>query len=192
MLKLVDIVRAYRRIEPHISHTPLVPSPYLSELSGANVWLKLEFCQPTGSFKVRGATHKLLALRAEGYTGPLVTASAGNHGLGLAFAAAALGWQDVSIVVPETTPTPKVNKLRRFPVNLVQHGQTYEDAHQAAETQARESGARYIPAYDDPQVIAGAGTCGLEIITDIPQADAIIVPVGGGGLVAGISVAAKG
>jgi threonine dehydratase len=192
MLKLLDIVQAYRRVEPHITHTPLLPSPFLSELSGAEVWLKLEFCQPTGSFKVRGATHKLLALRAAGHSGPLVTASAGNHGLGLSYAATALGWQDVTIFVPETTPTPKLNKLRRFPVTLMLSGQSYEAAHQAAEAHAAATGARYIPAYDDPQVIAGAGTCGLEIMTDMPHTNTVIVPIGGGGLVAGLAVAAKG
>ena len=192
MLKPFDIVQAQHHLRPYLNPTPLIFSATLSEQTGARVWLKLEFCQPTGSFKVRGALHKLLALQAEGHKGGLVTASAGNHGLGLAFAAATLGLTDVTIFVPESAPAPKVAKLRRFPVKLQQIGDTYEAAHQAAESHAQQTGAVYISAYDDPQVIAGAGTCGLEILTDLPQVDTLIVPVGGGGLVAGTAVALKG
>ena len=192
MLKLYDIVRAQQRLKPYISASRLVYSPALSERSGARVWLKLECRQPTGSFKVRGALHKMLALDGEARDRGVVTASAGNHGLGTAFAAAALGLERVTIFVPKTAPAAKVTKLRRFPVDLRQVGATYEDAHQAAEAWARETGATYLAAYDDPVVIAGAGTCGLEIMTELPEADSLIVPVGGGGLVAGIAVAAKG
>jgi threonine dehydratase len=192
MLKLLDIVRARQRIQPYIVETPLIYSPALSQLSRARVWLKLELCQPTGSFKVRGALHKLMGLQAEGRLDGVVTASAGNHGLGLAFAAQTLGLRDVTIFVPETTPTPKIAKLQSFPVSLRQTGSTYEEAHQAAESYSRETGKPYIAAYDDPQVIAGAGTCGLEIVTTNPDAETIIVPVGGGGLIAGTAVAARG
>jgi threonine dehydratase len=192
MLKLQDIVRARHLIQPHIVETPLIYSPALSQLSRARVWLKLEFCQPTGSFKVRGALHKLMTLQSESDRSGVVTASAGNHGLGLAYAAQTLGLRDVTIFVPETTPIPKIAKLQRFPVDLHQVGHTYEEAHQAAETHGREAGKPYISAYDDPQVIAGAGTCGLEIVTELPDAEAIIVPVGGGGLIAGTAVAVKG
>jgi threonine dehydratase len=192
MLKLHDIVRARQRIHPYVVKTPLIYSPTLSHLSQARVWLKLELCQPTGSFKVRGALHKLMGLQAEGHPAGVVTASAGNHGLGLAFAAQTLGLRDVTIFVPETTPTPKIAKLQGFPVSLRQTGSTYEEAHQAAERYSRETGKPYIAAYDDPQVIAGAGTCGLEIVTTRPDVDTIIVPVGGGGLIAGTAVAAKG
>ena len=154
MLKLLEIMRAQKRLKPYIQPAPLVPSPALSERTGANVWLKLECRQPTGSFKVRGATHKLLALGETARQQGVVTASAGNHGLGVAFAAGSLGLTNVTIFVPETTPRAKVNKLRRFPVTLQQVGQTYEAAHQAAERFAEESGAVYIPAYDDPQAFA--------------------------------------
>lgn len=192
MLKLHDIVRAQQHLSPFITPTPLIFSQALSEQSGVNVWLKLEVCQPTGSFKVRGALHKLMALAGQAKQTGVVTASAGNHGLGVAFAAQKLGLTNATVFVPQSAPTAKVAKLRRFPIQLKQAGQTYEDAHQAAEEFARQSGATYISAYDDPQVIAGAGTCGLEIITTLPQADAVIVPTGGGGLVAGIAVAVKG
>ncbi len=192
MLKPFDIIRAQQQLRPILAPSPLIFSDALSEQSGAQVWLKLETSQPTGSFKVRGALHKLLALQAEGHHGGIVTASAGNHGLGVAFAAKALGLPDVTIFVPATAPAPKVAKLRRYPIELRLTGDTYEAAHQAAEEYARHSGATYISAYDDPQVIAGAGTCGLEILTELPQVDAVIVPVGGGGLVAGTAVALKG
>jgi threonine dehydratase len=156
------------------------------------VWLKLECRQPTGSFKVRGALHKMMALDDEARARGVVTASAGNHGLGTALAAKTLGLEQVTIFVPQTTPAAKVTKLARFPIDLHQVGATYEDAHQAAEAWARETGATYISAYDDLQVIAGAGTCGLEIMIERPEVNAIIVPIGGGGLVSGTAVAVKG
>lgn len=192
MLKLHDLMLAHRRLKPYIRQTPLVYSQALSALSRADVWLKLECRQPTGSFKVRGAFHKIMALSNKERAAGIVTGSAGNHGLGTAYAAKMLGIQKATIFVPGTAPAPKVTRLSRFPVDLQQVGATYEDAHQAAETFAANTGASYIPAYDDPQVIAGAGTCGLEILADLPAADTIIVPTGGGGLVAGIAVAAKG
>jgi threonine dehydratase len=192
MLKLHHILQAQQRIKPYIRQTPLMYSEALSERTGAKVWLKLECRQPTGSFKIRGALHKVMSLTPEDLAAGVVTASAGNHGLGLAYAARSLGLDHVTVFVPSTTPKAKVAKLSRFPIELRQTGQTYEAAHQAAEEFAKETGATYISAYDDPQVIAGAGTCGLEIMTELPQVDAIVVPIGGGGLVAGIGVAVKG
>ncbi len=191
-LKLHDIVLARQRLQPYLPASPLVYSDALSERTGARVWLKLENRQPTGSFKVRGALHKMMALDETARAKGVVTASAGNHGLGVAYAAKQLGVSQATIFVPTTAPTAKVTKLARFPIQLRQVGQTYEEAHQAAEAFAAETGATYLAAYDDPQVIAGAGTCGLELMTDLPQVEAIIVPVGGGGLVAGVAVAAKG
>lgn len=192
MLKLHDIVTAQQRLNPYIRHPSLIYSEALSEQTAAKVWLKLECRQPTGSFKIRGALHKIMALGDEAQHKGVVTASAGNHGLGVAYAAKVLGLKQTTIFVPGTAPSAKVTKLARFPINLHQVGQSYEDAHQAAETFAHETGAIYLSAYDDPQVIAGAGTCGLEILTELPNANAIIVPIGGGGLVAGVAVAAKG
>jgi len=156
------------------------------------VWLKLENRQFTGSFKIRGALHKLILLDDEKLRKGVVTASAGNHGLGVAFAAQALGLANVTIFVPQTAPAAKVTKLARFPIILNQTGQTYEDAHQAAEHFAIQTGATYISAYDDPDIIAGAGTVGLEIIAELPEASTVITPVGGGGLIAGTAVAIKG
>lgn len=192
MLKLHDIVMAQQRLTPYIRPAPLIYSEALSQQVGAKIWLKLECRQPTGSFKIRGALHKIMALGDEAQVKGVVTASAGNHGLGVAYAAKTLGLQQATVFVPATAPAAKVAKLSRFPITLRQVGQSYEDAHQAAESFAQASGAIYLSAYDDPQLIAGTGTCGLEILTELPQVEAIIVPVGGGGLVAGVAVAAKG
>ncbi|MCB0194684.1 MAG: pyridoxal-phosphate dependent enzyme, partial [Anaerolineae bacterium] len=191
MIKLHNIMQAHHQIKPFIRRAPLVRSEALSALTGADVWLKLECRQPTGSFKIRGALNKLMSLDAAELERGVVTASAGNHALGLAYAAAALGISNVTVFVPQNAPAPKIAKLERFPIDLRLAGQTYDEAHHAAETFVTETGATYIPAYDDPIVIAGAGTCGFEIISDLPDTDAIIVPIGGGGLVSGIGVAVK-
>jgi threonine dehydratase len=192
MLKIYDIFLAQQRLRPFLPPTPLLYSEALSERSGATVWLKLECRQPTGSFKVRGALHKIMALDDTARVRGIVTASAGNHGLGTAFAATTLGLKQATIFVPRTAPAAKVTKLVRFGLNLHQVGDTYDETHQAAAEFAHHTEATYLSAYDDPQVIAGAGTCGLEIIAERPQADIIVVPVGGGGLVAGVAVAVKG
>ncbi|MEW5961230.1 MAG: pyridoxal-phosphate dependent enzyme, partial [Chloroflexota bacterium] len=191
-MKVHDILLAQQRLKPYISPSPLIYSEALSETSGARVWLKLECRQPTGSFKIRGALHKMMALSDDARAQGIVTGSAGNHGLGTAFAAQTLGVRRAAVFVPTNAPAPKVSRLRRFPIDLRQVGDTYEATHQAAETFARQTGATYIPAYDDPTVIAGAGTIGLEIMTELPAVDTLIVPVGGGGLIAGIAVAVKG
>jgi threonine dehydratase len=144
---------------------------------------------PTGSFKVRGALNKISTLGDRSTR--LVTGSAGNHGLGVAFAAQVLGFENVAIFIPETAPSAKVNRLRQFDIDLHSSGTTYEDAHQAALEYASGSDAVYVQAYDDEQIIAGQGTVGLEIMEDCPTADLVIVPVGGGGLIAGTAVAIK-
>ena len=190
-LKLHHFIAAQNRIRAYIEPTPLRYSLDLSRLSGAEVWLKLETLQPTGSFKVRGALYKLLKLLDQGRLQPLVTASAGNHGLGVAFAAAALKVEPVTIFIPHTTPRTKVDKLRQFPVSLHQEGQTYGEAHRAAERFAAQSGALYLSAYDDVEVVLGQGTCGLEILLDLPQPDLIITPTGGGGLLSGVALVTK-
>lgn len=187
MIALVDVLAAARGIRPYIRHTPLIRSPFLSELTGGDIWLKLECWQPTGSFKVRGALNKLRLLTADEKARGIVTASAGNHGLGVAHAATSLGDVNATIFVPETAPQAKVAKLRRYPVTLHQRGATYEDAHQAAADFAAQTGALEISAYDDVEVIAGQGTMALEMLADLPQVDVVLVPVGGGGMLAGVA-----
>jgi threonine dehydratase len=169
----------------HLRPTPVVASPLL----GADVWLKLETLQPTGSFKVRGALAAVAAAVAEDPQQRLVTASAGNHGLGVAFAASTFGVNAV-IVIPENASDAKRRALERFAVEVVRHGSSYEEAEAHALTLA-DDGARYVSAYNDPDVIAGASTIARELMDQIPGLGAIVAPVGGGGLVAGLCVAAR-
>ena len=190
-LGLLPIFQAHQRIGPFIRHTPLVHSAFLSEHSGADVWLKLECHQVTGSFKARGALNKIGLLNAEERAGGIVTGSAGNHGLGVALAAHAWGGVRADIFVPTNAPRSKLEKLRRMDVALHEAGITYEDAHQAAEAFARQTGATYVQAYNDADVIAGQGTVGLEILSDLPGAELVLVPIGGGGLVAGVATVVK-
>jgi len=190
-LKLHHFLQARHRIAPHIRRTPLLRSRFLSDLCRADVWLKVEGMQPTGSFKVRGALHKLMQMSAEERAQGVVTASAGNHGLGLAYAAEALRLPSVTVFVPENTPAAKTDKLARYPITLLKQGRTYADAHHAAEAFAAQTGAHYISAYNDVDVILGQGTCGLEIMLDLPEADLILVPTGGGGLLSGVALTAK-
>jgi threonine dehydratase len=191
MIELADILQAQRRIRPFINHTPLVHSPYLSEQTGGDIWLKLENQQPTGSFKVRGALNKMCQLSDEEKARGVVAASAGNHALGVAHAVASLGQIQADIFVPENAPDAKINKLRRFPVAVHVAGQTYDAAHQAANAFQMQTGATEISAYDDLKVIIGQGTAALEIMTDLPTCDLLFLPVGGGGLLAGVATAVR-
>lgn len=190
-LGLQALLQAQRRIAPYIRRTPLVRSAHLSDTTGADVWLKLECEQPTGSFKVRGALNKVGLLTPEEKARGLVTASAGNHALGVAYAVQSWGGAQADIFVQANAPRTKVDKLRHFDVTVHLEGNSYEAAHQAAEAFGRKTGATYIQAYDDLDVIAGQGTMALEILTDLPDADVILVPVGGGGMIAGVATATK-
>ncbi len=194
-LEIRQVLAAQRRISRHIRATPLVYSHYLSEETGARVWLKPECRQVTGSFKARGALNKVDLLELDQRARGIVTGSAGNHGLGVAHAAQAASEQDnairADVFVPATAPRTKVHKLRQLGAQVHETGQTYEDAHQAAERFAERTGALYISAYDDLDVIAGQGTVGLEIVRELPEVELILVPVGGGGLVAGVATVAK-
>lgn len=192
MITLQDILRARRAIDAHIFRTPLRASFLLSERVGATVYLKLENWQLTGSFKLRGALNCLAQLADAERARGIVTASAGNHALGVAYAARALRVSAATtIFVPCTAPRAKLAKLREYAVTVRPVGATYDEAHRAAEEFARATGATFVPAYDHPHVVAGQGTLGLEIFEDAPDLDAILVPVGGGGLVTGIAVVAK-
>ncbi|MCA9930758.1 MAG: pyridoxal-phosphate dependent enzyme, partial [Anaerolineales bacterium] len=161
------------------------------EKTGADVWLKLENLQPTGSFKVRGALSKIGRLTEAEKARGIVAASAGNHALGVAHAVASLGAVRADIFVPTTAPAAKINKLRRFPVNLHLAGDTYDAAHQAADAFHKQTGAVEISAYDDLDVIAGQATAAVEIFTELPQLDLIVVPIGGGGICAGITAVSR-
>ncbi|HEY6548367.1 MAG TPA: threonine/serine dehydratase [Vicinamibacteria bacterium] len=189
MLTLDDVRRAEALVRSRLEPTPLRRS---FALPGLPAWLKLECWQPTGSFKVRGALSTVGSLTVEERARGIVAASAGNHALGVAFAAAALGGDiKATLFVPESAPRAKVEKLRTFPVDVRQVGRTYDDAYAASRRFEKETGATYVHPFDDPRTAAGQGTCGLEILTQCPEVGTIVVPVGGGGLISGIAAAVK-
>lgn len=190
MISIADIHAAETRIFPHIIHTPLVHSPTISDLTGANVYLKLETLQKAGSFKVRGATNKILSQLATTRIPGVVAASAGNHAQGVAVAARSAGIPAI-IVMPEWSALTKQEATRRYGAQVIIHGTSLEESIAKAKEIARK-GNVFIHPYDDDAVIAGQGTIGLEILRDLPATDSIVVPVGGGGLIAGIATAAKG
>jgi threonine dehydratase len=187
MLTPADIVAARRRIAGVAAVTPLEHSRPLSALTGAEVYLKLECAQITGSFKLRGATNALLASDARS---PAIACSAGNHALGMAHAAAMCG-VDVTLVLPRSASPAKLAALRRYPVRLILHGQGYDQAEAEALRLARAGGLRFISPYNHPAVITGQGTLGAEIFEQLPDADTLLVGVGGGGLISGVGIWAK-
>ncbi len=190
MVTLETIQKARKDIGALVEQTPLVCSDFLSRLSGASVFLKLENLQVTKSFKPRGAVNKLLHLTAEEEDRGIITASAGNHGQAVAYAAQKLGLP-AKVVVPKTTPRVKVEGIRRFGAELVLSGESYDEAENVAKSMARRDGCAYVSPYDDELIISGHGTVGLEIFEALPQVDVVVVPVGGGGLISGVSIAVK-
>ncbi len=188
---LRELLAARTAIRSHVMRTPLRRAAAFGERYGCEVHLKLENWQPTGSFKVRGAVNLLSQLSQEERARGLVTASAGNHALAVGYAAQRLGIGGVTVFVPRTAPRAKIEKLKRFPITVEEVGETYDDAHRAAEEFGRARGATFIHAYDDARTVAGAGTIGFEVLDDLPAADAVLVPVGGGGLISGIALAVK-
>jgi threonine dehydratase len=191
MLTLADVQAAAERIRPSIVRTPLARSAGLSEVAGVEVWLKFECFQSTGSFKLRGALNALLLMSDAARQAGVITASAGNHGLGVARAAEILGVPS-TVVVPETASQAKVDALRQAPAHLLQIGATYDEAEAAGRRLAAERGLAFISAYNDAGVVAGGGTIALEILADLPSARTLLVPAGGGGLIGGVGVAAHG
>lgn len=191
MLTLADVQAAAERIRPYVVRTPLERSAALSEMYGTDVWLKYECFQLTGSFKLRGALNALQTLDIPAVRGHVVTASAGNHGLGVARAAAQLG-MSATVVVSNTASAAKVEALRRSGAELVQAGQTYDEAEAAAIRLAEERRLPFISAYNHPGVVAGGGTVALETLEDLPGVRTLVVPAGGGGLIGGVGVAAHG
>lgn len=187
---IAGIWEAHKLLKPRIHHTPLTPSRTLRDLTGADIYLKAENMQRSGSFKVRGASYKLSRLTEQEYRRGVIAASAGNHAQGVAIAAAYYNIP-CTIVMPETAPLAKVTATQGYGAEVVLHGFTYDDAYQHCLDLQAETGATFIHAFDDPDVVAGQGTLGLEMLSDLPDADAIVVPIGGGGLIAGIAIAAR-
>ena len=194
-MRLIHAFSARRRIAPYVRRTPLVHSPWLSASTGFNVRLKLESLQVTNSFKARGAVN-VAAARLERPAGDpvrsqlLVTASAGNHGRALAYAAERLGLRLV-VFTPADAPRAKLDHIQRHGADLRAVAPTYEDAERMAKAFAAEERVAYISPYSHPDVIAGAATVAIEIVEDWPTVEAIVVPVGGGGLISGVAAAAK-
>ena len=186
-----DISRAHVSIRSGIVRTPCIQSPFLSEIAGANIFLKSEFRQFTGSFKERGARNAIQKLLQEDERPVgVIAASAGNHALALAWHGKQLN-VPVTVVMPTVAPMAKVDKCKKFGANVIIEGKHIGEAKVFAEELVRSDGLTYINGYDDPPILAGAGTIGIEIIDDCPQVDAVVVPVGGAGLIAGVSCAIK-
>jgi threonine dehydratase len=186
---LADVQAAAARLAGLAWRTPLVPSPALSEATRASVWLKLETVQSTGSFKMRGAANALARLRERRFEGIVVTASAGNHGLALSTAARQLGFQ-VRVHLPATAPAAKKQALAGLGAEAIE-APSYDEAEVRAHDDATRPGCRYLSPYNDFDVIAGAGTVALEMFDERAELDALVIPVGGGGLLAGSSVVAR-
>jgi len=191
MLTREDVLVARDRVSETARHTPLERSYSLSAMTGADVRPKYETVQRTGSFKIRGATNRIATLSADEQAAGVVAASAGNHAQGVALAATRMG-VDATIVMPERAPVAKVKATRSYGGDVVLHGRDYDAAAERAHEIAEAEGRTYVPAFDDERVMAGQGTLGLEIATDCPDVDTVVVSVGGGGLVAGVATALKG
>jgi len=190
MVTLADIEAARRTIAGHVLRTPLLPAPPLSALTGAEVFVKYENLQVTNSFKERGACVKLAALSENERRRGVIAMSAGNHAQAVAYHARRLAIP-ATIVMPVTTPFVKVKATEVHGATVVLHGETLAEAQARAEALARESELVWVHPYDDPYIIAGQGTIALEMLDEAPDIDVLIVPIGGGGLIAGCAIAAR-
>jgi threonine dehydratase len=187
---VLDVYEARRRIGARLAKTPLLPSSWLSKVVGGDVFLKLESVNLTNSFKIRGAMNTALRLCEGGRTKTIVTASAGNHGRAMALAAEELGLTCV-VFTPASAPEAKQTAIRRHGAVLHSGCQDYDTAERRAKELARQEGADYISPYNHPDVIAGAGTVGLEIVEELADVDVVVIPLGGGGLASGMGLAIK-
>ena len=191
MIKLDDILAAQKHIQPHIRYTPIIPVQVVKQPHGLDsLFFKLENLQICGSFKARGAVNKLLSLPREQIERGIVTASGGNHGLGVAYA----GWiaqAPVRIYLPHSTPQHKAGKLRDWNAEVIYEGAVWDDANRTAMAVAEQENLAYFHPFADPLVIAGQGTIGLEILEVLTDVATVVVAIGGGGLISGISMALK-
>ncbi len=186
VVSLSEIVAARLRLNGSVTRTGCVESAALSELTGARIFCKQEHLQRTGSFKERGARNALAQLSPEQAQRGVIAASAGNHALGLSWHGRLLG-VPVTVVMPRFAPLVKVARCRQFGASVVLHGDTFDEARQEADRLGKERDLTYVHPFDDPQVIAGQGTLAFEILEQVPDADAVLIPVGGGGLLAGMA-----
>jgi threonine dehydratase len=190
MINITDIKAAAERIAGHVQHSPMPKSDALSDLCGCELYVKLENLQRTGSFKERGALNKLLSLNEDERRRGVISASAGNHAQGVAFHARRLGIP-ATIVMPEASPLVKVRSTREFGAEVILVGENFDEAFAHARALEKERHLVFVHPFDDPAIIAGQGTVGLEIIADLPDVDAVITSIGGGGLIAGMACALK-
>jgi threonine dehydratase len=189
-IRLDDVLAARERLHGSIYYSPCPHSQMLSALTGQQVYLKLENLQMTGSFKERGALNRIARLTPEQAGRGVIAASAGNHAQGVAYHATKRGIRAL-IVMPLTTPLVKVTATRDFGAEVLLHGANYDEAFTEAMRQCDEQGLTFIHPFDDPDVMAGQGTIGLELLEQVPQLEAVVVPIGGGGLIGGIACAIK-
>jgi len=185
-----DFEEVRARIAPHIKHTPLLTSRQLSERTGFDVRLKAEMFQRVGSYKIRGPLNKFALMPEEQKRRGVVCSSAGNHAQGVALAAKIHGIRAVVCMATNATPA-KVAATKAYGAEVVQHGMIWDEANEKAKELVRTQGLTYVHPFDDEQLIAGQGTLGLEIVQDWPDVDAIVVPIGGGGLISGVAMAGK-
>ena len=189
-ISYADVLAAREAIGGAVIRTPCLKSRTLSELTGAEVWLKFENLQFTAAYKERGALNKLLSLDPEQQRRGVIAASAGNHAQGLAYHAARLGIP-ATIVMPRFAPIVKVKQTEGHGAIVLLHGETFDEASAYAHTLAEQRGLTYVPPFDDPRIMAGQGTIALEMFEDAPDLDTLIVPIGGGGLISGMATVAK-
>jgi threonine dehydratase len=189
-ITLADVLEARRRISPHLRATPLYPYAGLDELLGAEVWVKHENHQPVGAFKVRGGVNLVSQLAEDERSRGLISASTGNHGQSIAYAARLFG-VNVRICVPEAANPVKLGAMRALGAELIEHGKDFDAAREHCERLAEEHGYRYVHSGNEPHLIAGVGTGTLEILEDRPDVETIVVPIGGGSGAAGACIVAK-
>lgn len=189
-LTTADFQAARAIAHPYIHRTPIIPSATLSELTGANILLKAELFQRTGSYKIRGPLNVLSKMSAADKARGIICSSAGNHAQGVAYAARVHGIP-ATVVMSVNAPAAKINATRAYGATVVQHGEIWDDAYAHSREIQAERGLTYIHPFDDPVLIAGQGGVGLEIAEDVPDVDYVIVPIGGGGLISGVSMAIK-
>ena len=185
-----ELKLAAKRLKGTARHTEIIPSPVLSEMTGHEILLKPENLQVTGSFKIRGAYNKIASLTEEQIARGIVTASAGNHAQGVAYAARERGAK-ATICMPQITPPLKVDATKAYGADVVLYGDVFDESAAHAAELADKEGMIYVPPFDDYEVLCGQGTIGLEILDQLPDVDAVIVPVGGGGLISGVAFAIK-
>ncbi|PSP61694.1 threonine ammonia-lyase [Halobacteriales archaeon QH_8_64_26] len=188
MIEFADVEAATDRVADVCHRTPLERSGTFSDMTGAEVYLKLELFQRTGAFKIRGATNRIATLSAAQREAGVVAASAGNHAQGVALAATREG-VEATIVMPENAPVAKVHATEGYGAEVVLAGENYDAAEARAHELEAQQGYTYVHAFDDPEVMAGQGTIGMEVAEDLPEVDTVVVPIGGGGLISGVATA---